>query len=166
MPFDPNNLQTPTLILCQQLADAMLVNWGDDKGTDDGVDWDFAKRFGDASDPSIELVGRQVVIFPTNYDNGPVTRGEDEFVHNLSVLVVERYKDAGDPPKVWTMERVEFVYLQIVQGFDFGRESPDWNPRLVTLSSSTQVVDTDKLMSGGKLFYSMTELVFSEIQDA
>ncbi len=157
---------TPTLILCDDLIAALLLAWTD-KGADDGAERCYFKRIGDIDRPETKLVGRKVFLFPTHYDNGPTTRGEDEFIHNVSALVVERYTDdAGDPPTDWTDDRVDFVYNQIVQGFDFGRESPSWNRKLTTLSANVMVCDVEKLTSGGKLFYSLTELVFSEIRDA
>ena len=157
---------TPTITLCDGLVTALLAAWTE--GLNDGVTRCYFKRIGDIDRPETRLVGRQVFIFPTDYDNGPVTRREDEFIHNVSVLVVERYTDAaGDPPTAWIDTRVDFVYDQIVQGFDFSHDGPaSWNKKLTTLSANVTVCDVEKLTGGGKLFYSMTELVFSEIRDA
>jgi len=156
---------TPTLILCDQLVTHLLAAWTG-RGANDGVERKYGKRIGDVTDPNLKLVGRKVYLFPTHYDNGPDTRGEDNFIHEISALVVERYEGVGDPPEAWTDTRVDFVYEQIVQGFDFARESPSWNLKLSTLSANVQVCDVEKLFSSGKLFYSLTELVFEELRNA
>ena len=157
---------TPTLTLCDDLVTALLGAWTD-MGASDGVTRCYFKRIGDSDRPETKLAGRQVYVFPTDYDNGPATRGEDEFIHSVSVLVVERYADAGDPPTAWIDTRVDFVYEQIVQGLDFSHDGPaSWNKKLTTLSADVTVCDVEKLTGGGKLFYSMTELAFSEIRDA
>lgn len=156
---------TPTLVLCDNLVAALQAAWTE--GAYDAVERVYFKRIADVEDPTLKLVGRKVYVMPTGYDNGPVTRGEDEFTHNVSVLVVERYTDAGDPATAWIDTRVDFVYDHIVQGFDYSHDGPaSFNKKLVTLSAAVQVCDVEKLVSGGKMFYSLTELVFSEIRDA
>lgn len=124
--------------------------------------------FGDGEDTQTRVYGRQVVIFPTGYGNEWATRGQDKYSHTISVLVVERYEDGyGMPPQDWTDERVDFVHTYIVQGFDFGRTGPpSFNRQLMTLSCDVQVCDVEKLVTGGRLFYSLVVLEFEEFIDA
>lgn len=156
---------TPTLILCDDLVTALQAAWTE--GSDDAAERCYFKRIADVDEPTLKLVGRKVYIMPAGYDNGPATRGEDEFVHNVNVLTVKRFTDAGDPTTAWIDEQVDWVYTYIVQGFDYSHDGPaSFNKKLVTLSAAVQVCDVEKLVSGGKLFYSLVELVFSEIRDA
>ncbi|HEY1191914.1 MAG TPA: hypothetical protein VGE74_30060 [Gemmata sp.] len=155
---------TPTLTLCEQLVDALRTAWA--PVAPSGVEWAYYRRFGDAESGFEETVGRQVVIYPVNYDNAPGTRGEDLYTHQVTVHVAERYPDDGDPPRDWVTERVDFVYDRIVQGFDFSRETPDWNPGLTTLSSVVTVCDVTKLLTSGNLFFSVVEITFSELRSA
>ncbi|MDY3555306.1 hypothetical protein R5W24_004447 [Gemmata sp. JC717] len=156
---------TPTLTLCEQLVAALAAAWQPEAPS--GVEWAFYKRFGDPESGFEDTSGRQVVIYPVNYDNGPETRGEDRFTHNITVHVAERYTgNEAEPPRDWVTERVDFVYDWIVQGFDYGREAPDWNPNLTTLSSAVTVCDVTKLLASGNLFFSVVELTFSELRSA
>lgn len=156
---------TPTLTLCDDLVSALTTSWAPTGS--DGVERAYFKRIGNGEDETTELAGRKVYIFPTSYDNGPADRGEDEFTHNISVLIVERYTDADDPTRAWVDTRVDFVYEEIVEGFDFSHDGPpSWNRKLLTLSAAVTVCDISKLTTGGKLFYSLVEIVFSEIRNA
>lgn len=156
---------TPTLVLCDALVTALQSAWTE--GADDAAERCYFKRVSDVDDANQKLTGRKVYVMPTGYDNGAATRGEDEFVHEVSVLVVERYTDAGDPTTSWIDTRVDWVYDYIVNGFDYSHDGPpSWNKKLITLSAAVQVCDVEKLVSGGKMFYSMVDLVFSEIRDA
>lgn len=154
---------TPTLELCDDLVAHLLAGWAD-RGPKDGAERRYFARISDEGAARIE--GRRVFVFPTKYDNGPENRGEDLFVHEIAVLVAERYTDAGDPPTEWIDERVDWVYEHVVQGLDFARETPAWNGGLSTTSADTQVADIEKLTTGGKLFYSLVQLVFAEVRDA
>jgi hypothetical protein len=154
---------TPTLALCADLADAVHTAWN--PVAPSAVDWDFFRRYGDGEDRLTKLEGRQVVFFPTeDYDWQNENRGRDLYTHRISCLVVERYLDPGDPPRDWTAERVDFVHTRIVKGLRFTRSgSPSWNPLLVTLGGSVQICDLEKLVTGGKLFYSLVALEFEEL---
>ena len=156
---------TPTLVLCDALVTALQAAWTE--GADDAAERVYFKRIADVGDTALRLVGRKVYVMPTGYDNGAATRGEDEYIHNVAVLVVKRYTDAGDPTTAWIDEQVDWVFTYIVQGFDYSHDGPaSFNKKLITLSAAVQVCDVEKLVSGGKLFYSLVELVFSEIRDA
>lgn len=160
----PYTATTPTVVLCQQLADAVRAAWAPTAPS--AVDWDFMRRYGDASrqgDPP--LVGRQVVFFPTGYEWQNGTRENEEYTHQVTCLVAERYADqAGDPPRDWTAARVDFVHDVIVKGLRFTRNGPPaWNRRLYTNGASVEVLDVAKLMSAGKLFFALVELEFLEL---
>src|SRR5262245_38416216 len=123
---------------------------------------------GDADAGSFNIDGRQVVIYPTGYDNSPITRGEDEYVHQITVDVLERYDDQpGDAPRDWITTRVDFVYEKIVQGFDFSHDGPPtFNRKLITRSAAVSVVDLSSLLGRNRLFFSRVELVFQEVRNA
>lgn len=160
MPYVPT---TPTVVLCEQLASAVNTAWA--PVAPSAVDWDFFKRYGDADEvAAATLAGRQVIFFPTDYDWQNAVRDQDEYTHHVSCLVVERYTDAaGDVPKLWTAERVDFVHTQIVQGLRFTRGGPpSWNRFLLTLAASVQVCDVEKLITSGRLFYALVQLEFLE----
>ena len=155
---------TPTLLLCSNLADTVRTNWGTGASAPSGVDWDFCRRFGDGEDPLARLDGRQVVFFPSEYDWEGADRAEDAYTHHVACLVVERYTDAGDPPRDWVSQRVDFVHTQIVQALRFTRGGPpSWNRFLMTLAATVSVCDVEKLTAGGKLFYALVQLLFREL---
>lgn len=160
MPYTPT---APTLVLCQALADAVAGAWA--PVAPSAVGWDFFKRYADADElGAARLDGRQVVFFPADYEKAGATRAEDSYTHRVQCLVVERYGDGGgDPPRDWTAARVDFVHARIVQGLWFTRARPGFNPKLLTLSADVQVLDVERLTGGGRLFYSLTELVFEEL---
>lgn len=155
---------TPTLTLCDELVAHLEASWG--PVAPSGAERCYFKRLGDGDDATTKLEGRRVLVMPTGYDNGPETRGEDGYLHRILALIVERYTDAGDPPTEWIDERVDFVFEQVVQGFDFGRSRPTWNPMLTTLSANVSIVDVEKLVTGGKLFYSLVDFEFAELINA
>lgn len=161
MPYTPT---TPTLTLCDQLVAALVAAWS--PTGDDGAERAYFKRWGDGQDPTADLKGRRVVIFPTGYDADFASRDEDEYEHRVGVQIVERYTPDGDVPTEWTDVRVDFVHTRIFQGFDFGRESPAWNKKLWTKSAEVRVYDAGYLTTGGKVFFSTVDLVFGEYRDA
>lgn len=55
-----------------------------------------------------KVVGRKVFVFPSAYTNELATRVSDRDDYTFVILVVERYREQGDPPDEWTDERVEF----------------------------------------------------------
>lgn len=155
---------TPTLTLCEALVTVLTAAWN--PVAPDAVEWCFFKRITDEG--TRKLLGRQVYLFPTDYDNAPETRGEDVYTHRITALVVERYPetDAGDPTRDWIAERVDFVHTQIVQGLDWSHDGPPaFNGKLLTLSADVVVVDIEQLTTQ-RMFYSSVELVFSEVIDA
>lgn len=159
MPYTPT---TPTIVLCDGLVSALEAAWS--PVAPSGVERAYFVRLGDGEDGSTRLDGRRVVVFPTRYGLQAETRGEDGYTHEVTVLAAERYPDAGDPTRDWLDERVDWVHEQVVKGFDFGRDGPPaWNPMLYTLSADVQVLDLEKLLGGGKLFYAVVEFQFLEL---
>jgi hypothetical protein len=160
---------TPILKLCDDLVAHLIAAWN--PVAPDAVERRYVARFGDKSSGQDKLSGRRVVICPGDYDSEPASRGEDTFTHTVVVFVGERYGDepdaAGDVPVAWVDERVDFVHEFVVQGFDFGRLSPAWNPKLTTLSAAvTTVADPQKLTTANGLFLAAVEIVFNEVRDA
>src|SRR5579872_1669673 len=145
---------TPTLKLCSDLTTFVTTNWK--PSSPDAVNWGYFTRFGDADDPNTNVIGRQVEFFSAeDYEWETATREHDNFTHHVSCLVVERYTDAGDPPRDWWQDRVDFVYTQIVAGLRFTRNGPaPFNPMLMTLKGKVQVCDLEKLLVS-KLFYAL-----------
>lgn len=160
---------TPTLILCDDLVADLRTRW-DPPGNEGGIERVYFKTLAGA-DRVTKLPGRRVLILPYGddgafYDNGPSDRGEDVYTHNISVVISERFTDAGEPTTEWIDDRVDFVHENIVQGFDFSHDGPpSWNKKLTTLTTKT-VVDWARLTSEEQAFYSWVVLVFEEIRDA
>lgn len=156
---------TPTLVLCNDLVAALVAAW--EPTGSDGAERAYFKRIADAGGGAHELLGRRVVIYPSDYSLDGATRGEDEITHTVTADVFERYAGDGDPPTEWTDERVDFVWTRIVKGFDFGNDGPPaWNPKLVTRSVDVSVCDVNRLVGSGSLFFSRVELVFAEVRAA
>lgn len=155
---------TPTLVLCDDLVSALETAWG--PSGSDGVERAYFKRLGDPDDADTKITGRRVYVFPTGYDSANADRSENDYQHRVSVLVAERYAEAaGDPPRDWVDDRVDFVHRYVVQGLDFSTNGPpSWNPKLLTLSAEVAaIVDLEKLVTGNRLFYCLINLVFSEL---
>lgn len=154
---------TPTLELCDDLVAALNTAWA--PSAPSAVSRKYFVRVGDADDSHQRISGRQVWIFPERYELADETRGEVNYTHRINVVTAERYEDgAGDVPASWVDDRVDFVHTYIVQGFDFGQDGPpSWNRKLVTVSAGVQVYDVEKLMAGGRLFFSLVEFEFAEL---
>lgn len=163
MPYTPT---ARILVLCDALATALQTAWA--PTGNDGVERAYFKRIADAEGAEFKLLGRRVVIYPTDYGNDPASRGEDEYTHNVTVDVFERYTStSGDPTVEWIDARVDFVSTYVVDGFDFSYDGgPSWNRKLITRSADVSVCDAAKLVGGNRLFFSRVELVFSETADS
>ncbi len=162
MPYVPT---TPTVLLCSQLATVVQSAWSPTDGAS-GAGWDFFRRYGDADNVSVPaLAGRQVVFFPHGYEWENAVRAGEWYTHHVQCLVAERYTAAaGDPPASWTGARVDFVHQYIVQGLRYTKAGPaPFNPLLWSLKTTVQVVDLEKLIGGGRLFYALIDLEFQEL---
>ena len=161
MPYTPTS---PTLTLCDDMVTYLTQQWV--PKSPDSVRRAYLHRF----DLSKE-VGRQVLIFPVAYTNGPADRGRNFYEHTVMVLTFERYGDAADPDEVvppeWIDQRVDFVNTYIVEGFDFthdttfGATAP-FNRNLQTLVNDVpDIYDAEKLNK--KEFWCPVELKFREL---
>lgn len=113
---------------------------------------------------------RRVWVFPASYQHSPASRGENEWIYQVGVIVAERYADAGEPTVAWLDERVEFTQTQVFTALDHAREllafGTDGTRRLWTQTGGCEVVyDADRL-STQKLFWSELRFEFREIQNA
>lgn len=117
---------TPTLSLCDKLVELIRTSW-------QPAAPDQAERVYEAPiDAAKKGLGRRVYLFPATYTSEPADRGKDLYTHKITALCVERYEEAGRPPVAWIDDRVDFVYEQLFQGLDFGRNGPlIWGDRSV-----------------------------------
>jgi hypothetical protein len=155
VPYTPTS---PTVVLCQNLASAVQTAWGPTAPS--AADWDFFKRYGDADEVGGRARRPAGGVLPERVRVGRRDPGRGRVHALVACLVVERYADAaGDAPKLWTAERVDFVHDEIVKALRFTRSGPpSWNKKLTTLGARVQVCDVEKLVTGGKLFYRLVEL--------
>lgn len=115
------------------------------------------------------LTGRHVYVFPGAYDNSPDTRGHDAWVHEVRIVVVERYETAGSDPagttiKAWVDDRVDFVETKIVETLDYDGRSTlriGSTREFTTESVEIEVYDPE-LLNQKDLFVSTVDLVFRE----
>lgn len=160
---------TPTLILCDNLVNALDAAWAG-RGDSDTIERDYFPRYGDGKDGTVELLqGRKVVIYPTptegpgSYSRRWENRSEDRYTHRVTVLVIERYTGQGLPPRSWIDDRVDFCWTYIFRGFDY-RQPPSWNRYLKTADLDGEIADQVKLVTQGKLFYAEVDLVFEDLR--
>lgn len=161
----------PTLTLCDGLVDTLRTAWA--PAAPDEVRRHYFVRTASADDEQSELTeGRRVTIAPATdvgaYSYEGHTRGKDLYTHRVSVLTEERYPESlsGDPTRDWLDERVNWVYTNVVQLFDFDKRDgngPSFNRLLATLTIDVQVFDMEDLLSRGKLFSSQVDFVFQEL---
>lgn len=160
----------PTLTLCDDLVTLLTASW--EPSEPSGVERHYFKRITDEAEAegladSLRLKDgeRRVVIFPVSYSSAYENHAEDLYTHGIQVLVAERYTDAGDPSRDWIDERVNWTFTEIVQAFDF-RDRPTFNPNVRTISQDVIICDVARLLSGGKLFWSVVNHVFEETRTA
>jgi hypothetical protein len=113
------------------------------------------------------LVGRQVWVFPASYDDDEETRGEDEWAHELGVLIVERCPDAGGPSVAWMDERVAFVEQTVrgtLKAFQ-GRGSLLADTYWLEKAPVVEVYQVQALNEAG-IFWSEIEVTLREIVEA
>ena len=112
---------------------------------------------------------RHVWVFPAQYQPSPATRGEDEWVYTIGVVVAERYTTAGEPTPAWLDDRVTFSEQKVYQPlYDLLRTMRTFGTtRRLWLSTAEcrLVYDPDKL-SEKKLFWSEFRFEVREILDS
>lgn len=109
--------------------------------------------------------GRKVFVFPSAYATELVTRASDRGDYTFVLLVVERYREQGDPPDEWVDERVNFCE-QLADAAGDAR-----GPRLLATNSRdglwpetaevTTVFDLEELTER-KLFVSVLTITYRE----
>lgn len=117
------------------------------------------------------FTGRKVDVFPVAYDELQAeTREEEQYTFNLSIVVLERYRDKGLVTKEWLDERVDFTERYLFEAYK--RNESD-NPYFVTVDSIkywiterkiTSVYDYDMLKQH-RVFWSELELMLNRISD-
>lgn len=110
-------------------------------------------------------IGRHVYIFPTNYENSPATRSEDDWTYQIGVVVVERHDSSGEPATSWMDTRVNFVQDKVFDALDFARAPliVGSGLGLITQTSSVEVYDETKL-NELHTFWSELTFTFTEIR--
>ena len=112
-----------------------------------------------------KVVGRKVFLFPSAYATEFATRASDRGDYTFVLLVVERYREQGDPPDEWVDGRVSFCeWLANVTGDARG-------PRLLAtnhldglwpeVAEVTTVFDLEELTER-KLFLSVLTITYRE----
>lgn len=112
-----------------------------------------------------KVKGRKVFVFASAYTAELATRASDRGDYTFVILVVERYREQGDPPDEWIDGRVNFVeWLSNVTGDVRG-------PRLLATNSRDglwpevaeveTVYDTEELTER-KLFVSVLNITYRE----
>lgn len=158
----------PTRTLCADLVTYLTALAA--PGADDSYARCYFVRTADANDAALQLLtGRRVRIapsLPNAYTYEALTRGGDLYTHRISVLIEKRYTDAaGDPPTSWFDTQVDWVYTNIVLGFDFDKRDgalPTFNRQLTTVVADVQLFDLDTVLKSG-LFSSVVEITFNEL---
>lgn len=164
MPYTP---ASPTVVLCVDLVTYLRQQWGPSAPSSVNRGYGHVRRVDLA-----EQVGRQVVIFPIGYTNGPAERGHDFYEHRIGVVVFEKYPDAAGSdvlvPDEWIDERVDWVNQFVVEGLDFthdetyGAVAP-FNRNLQTLSNDVpEMFDAEKLVTD-KQFWCSVEIEYREL---
>ena len=110
------------------------------------------------------ITTRQVFVFPLAYNNGPSTRGENEWIYSIQVSCVEKYTAVGNPTNDWIDARVDFVQDKIFDRCGFDRQLLTFGTtrELVTQSQETVSVYDEALLSQQKLFRSDVVFEFRE----
>jgi hypothetical protein len=60
-----------------------------------------------------KIEGRKVYVFPASYSSEPSNREDNQDDQRIAVLVIEKFRDEGRPPKDWLDERAVFVQEKV-----------------------------------------------------
>jgi hypothetical protein len=124
----------------------------------------YGKEIGLSIDyPAEMLTGRQIYVFPTNYNQYRLLDRKSKLTkYSVSVLIAERYTEAGLPPVAWMDERVSFVdsvvfsaLTDLSASFAGARVDPE------DLGSVDIVYDRDLYMQRNT-FWSQITIVYQE----
>lgn len=157
------------IALCDQVAANITAEWG--PTGNDSVERVYQAPI--APSELKNLSGRKVYIFPSRKLNlGAADRGSDNLQWQIGVLAVERYEEAGMPPKEWMDERTYWMEATVESAVDFdGREEDgvsnylEFDGRtLRTQSIETEIYDVDYL-DEANLFWSTMEVIYDEVTE-
>ncbi len=110
------------------------------------------------------LTGRKVYVMPASYGQAEIaTRSQDLNRYGPSVLVVERYTEAGGVARPWLDDRVEWVERQVFGPLQNLRAEPLLGSLWSHAADVTLVFDPDFLREH-KLFWSEVTFEFREIK--
>lgn len=136
--------------LADAIEDAIAISW--EPVAPDTVEAGFHFAFELDS-----MEGRQVRILPAAYGfPEPVSRAQDVAELAVTVVVAERYPDAGPVPQAWLRERVAFVEEHVV-GLDDSRTAELPGGYYAWSSEVDPVYDLDELTQRN-LFLSVVKL--------
>lgn len=153
------------LTLCDALVSAIDSAWT--QGANDSVSRRYIAPI-DIQELST-LAGRHVYVFPGRYDSSPATRGHDAWVHEIGVLVVERYTALGNEPadttlRDWLDTRVDFVESTVIGALDYdGRTVLAIGSSRNVLTEALEVETYDvEMLNQHKLFWSELTATFRD----
>jgi len=121
-----------------------------------------AERVYEVSIDAETLEGRAVYVFPSKYGYLEVlTRADDQSEYAVSVLIAERYPDAGPAPKAWLDERVEWVQDNVLDVLDDPRGAEPVEGYVPWQSEVQTVYDVEELVNR-KLFLSVVVITYRQ----
>lgn len=155
------------LTLCDQLVTLIDTAWT--QGASDTITRRYIAPV-DSQELST-LTGRHIYVFPGRYDNSPDTRGHDAWVHEVGILIVERYETAGNEPadttlRTWMDTRVDFVEGTVIAAIDFdGRTKLAIGSTRSILTESIEVSTYDlDMLNQRKLFWCELTATFRDYE--
>ena len=109
------------------------------------------------------LAGRKVYVMPSTYGQAEIaSRGQDNNRYGPSVLIVERYTDAGGVADAWLDDRIAWVESQVYGPLQNLRADP-LDGTLWPHSADVAVVYDPDFLREHKLFWSEVHFEFREI---
>lgn len=148
------------LTLIDALISEIRTAWGPSE-----PDTISREYIGPVNDQELEnLIGRHIYAFPGRYDNSPDTRGHDDWVHEVSFIIIERFTDTGDAAlNSWMDDRIDFVQTKVVNSIDFDRTklAIGSTRNVMTTALDIDVYDLD-LLNRLKIFRSQVDAVFTD----
>lgn len=114
------------------------------------------------------ITGRQVWVFPVEYSDEATNRLEDVKTYKFAFVIAEKCTDAGAPSVAWVDDRVDWVYSNLIEWLQFGRD--DSHPMLSISTreiflaeiAPVMVYEPDELIKRG-MFWCEFEATFQEL---
>jgi hypothetical protein len=113
--------------------------------------------------------GRRVLVFDVGEEGvGAATRLADTNDYSVTVVVFEKFEEAGDPPTDWIDELVDWVASEVygkLQNQRLPWQAPLLGNELWPQEAAIVLkCDADLLVSEHKLFWSVCEFTFREVR--